>query len=290
MFSATALCFSTRVSSAHRLCRLLPHSISVTFQIANDLCTELFDDERDIDYACWKSSAYKEIAVPLPPSIREGHPHVVNLAGATLGEPPFPVLSMPILLSSQQVERVYRTLAGTGDQLFLDVKERTFVSLAQARPSDSTALVDNLLEILMSCEPRNIVELASAMPLLAHNIAANEALFRSASTHPHALVLRWDDEQLPNGVSAIVSDLDLTLMADVTYNTSFPSLIRTLSALTVATQSKSPLILLEYNERDAAERTLWNMMCEVGIKFEQVGEKVGSGGEPAEIWVGSVLP
>ncbi|GBE84049.1 hypothetical protein SCP_0600260 [Sparassis crispa] len=94
-------------------------------------------------------------------------------------------------------------------------------------------------------------------------------------------------------------------MADVTYNTSFPSLIRTLSALTgvhceqpvecscetgVATQSKSPLILLEYNERDAAERTLWNMMCEVGIKFEQVGEKVGSGGEPAEIWVGSVLP
>ncbi|GBE84050.1 hypothetical protein SCP_0600270 [Sparassis crispa] len=38
-----------------------------------------------------------------------------------------------------------------------------FVSLAQARPSDSTALVDNLLEILMSCEPRNIVELVGAL-------------------------------------------------------------------------------------------------------------------------------
>ncbi|KAL6301216.1 putative methyltransferase-domain-containing protein [Sparassis latifolia] len=376
-------------------------SISITPQIANDLRTELFAGEQDIYYAwsadtppngrastfpciskpqkltTWrKSSAYKELAVPLPPGIREGqsfrlvltahssgNPHVVNLAGATLGERPFPVLSMPILFSSrlsakagsstmgkqEQVERVYRIAAGSGDQLFLHVKEQTsfdldkkvwdsgiglsswIASLAQARPSDSAPLVDNLLDILMSREPRNIVELGAGtgivsltvgalraaipsssnggcilttdlpMPLLVHNIAANEALFRSTSTRPRALVLDWDDEQLPNEVSAVVSDLDLILMADVTYNTSsFPSLVRTLSALTgahreqagdetgIATRLKSPSILLGYKERDSSERILWNMVREIGIVFEQVGERVGSGGEAVEFWIGHV--
>jgi len=75
-------------------------------------------------------------------------------------------------------------------------------------------------------------------------------------------------------------------MADVSYNTSsFPSLARTLSRL-VRLGSKSPIILLGYKERDAAERTWWDVATQAGIDFEKIGERVGAGGVPVEIWVG----
>lgn len=76
-------------------------------------------------------------------------------------------------------------------------------------------------------------------------------------------------------------------MADVSYNTSsFPPLARTLSRL-VKLGSKPPIILLGYKERDAAERTWWEIAAQAGIGFEKIGERVGAGGAPVEIWVGS---
>lgn len=76
-------------------------------------------------------------------------------------------------------------------------------------------------------------------------------------------------------------------MADVTYNTaSFPSLVRTLSEL-VRLGTKSPVVLLGYKERDAAERTLWDLMKEAGIKFQRIGQRLGAGGAPVEIWLGN---
>ena len=77
-------------------------------------------------------------------------------------------------------------------------------------------------------------------------------------------------------------------MADVTYNTaSFPSLVHTVSRLS-RLGTKPPLILLGYKERDAAERTLWDLMKDVGIDLTRVGERVDAGGAPVEVWIGKV--
>lgn len=153
------------------------------------------------------------------------------------------------------------------------------------------------------------------MPLLEHNITANKAVFQSPWTCPQAVVLDWDAEKFPEEVSAVRDGFHVIVyvlgvsasfneadglypssMADVTYNTSsFPSLINTLSKLVsirssnVESDSRSPLILLAYKERDPAERSLWDMAREVGIIFEKVGERCGAGGDPVEIWIGQVL-
>jgi protein N-lysine methyltransferase METTL21D len=75
-------------------------------------------------------------------------------------------------------------------------------------------------------------------------------------------------------------------MADVSYNTSsFPSLARTLSRL-VTLGSKPPVILFGYKERDPAERTWWDIAAQAGIEFDKIGQRVGTGGAPVEIWVG----
>lgn len=75
-------------------------------------------------------------------------------------------------------------------------------------------------------------------------------------------------------------------MADVTYNTdSFPSLVRTLSQL-VRLGKKAPAVVLGYKERDVAERTLWELVGEFGLKFQKVGERAGAGGAPVEVWLG----
>jgi protein N-lysine methyltransferase METTL21D len=77
-------------------------------------------------------------------------------------------------------------------------------------------------------------------------------------------------------------------MADVTYNTaSFPSLVRTLAQL-IRLGSNPPMVLVGYKERDAAERTLWNLAAEIGLDFEKIGEHMGAGGAPVEIWLGRV--
>lgn len=76
-------------------------------------------------------------------------------------------------------------------------------------------------------------------------------------------------------------------MADVSYNTSsFPALSRTISNL-VRLGSDPPLIVLGYKERDEAERTFWDMMTQIGIHFERVGERIGAGSLPVEIWLGN---
>ena len=78
-------------------------------------------------------------------------------------------------------------------------------------------------------------------------------------------------------------------MADVTYNTaSFPALVQTLAGLRALNPEKIPCFLLGYKERDEAERTLWVMAEEIGIKFDQVGMVPGHDSieAPIEVWVG----
>ncbi|KAJ7434215.1 hypothetical protein B0H11DRAFT_2119071 [Mycena galericulata] len=110
------------------------------------------------------------------------------------------------------------------------------------------------------------------MPLLRHNIAANDSRVEAA-------VLDWD-EQLPDWVGAF----DMIIMADVSYNTaSFPSLVRTVKGL-VNLNEKKPRVVVGYKERDMSERELWAMLDTAGIKLTLVGRRRGSGGMAVEIW------
>lgn len=159
-----------------------PSGITVTPQIANDLRTELYPEAQDIYYAwspyippatcstspmpiskpakltTWRiGNAYRAVTVPPPPAIKDGqafrlvltthaqgYPHIVNLGGLTIGERPFPVVSMPIVFSSrshprtaagkqEQVERVYRISTGVEDQVFLAIQEKTSFDLDKVR-------------------------------------------------------------------------------------------------------------------------------------------------------------
>jgi hypothetical protein len=75
-------------------------------------------------------------------------------------------------------------------------------------------------------------------------------------------------------------------MSDVTYNTvSFPALLATLSKLS-ARGTKPPVILLGYKERDEAERSLWSMMEEIGVRLEKIGLRHGFAEPAIEIWTG----
>ncbi|KAI0676122.1 putative methyltransferase-domain-containing protein [Trametes maxima] len=195
------------------------------------------------------------------------------------------------------------------------------VQLAQApeQTGGDHALISHAHEALMASESRNIIELGagtgmvalalgalrstvtkdqngcilttdleSAMPLLEHNVSANEALFSGPSTRPRPIVLDWDASELPEEARALDSGFDAIVMADVTYNTaSFPSLIRTISALVrLSPPSKPPVIVLGYKERDLAERTLWDMAEKIGVTFKKVGGRAGAGGRAVEIWIG----
>lgn len=77
--------------------------------------------------------------------------------------------------------------------------------------------------------------------------------------------------------------------ADVTYNTaSFPALVATLERL-LKRDGPPPLLLLAYKQRDEAERDLWGMLAERGIRMVLVDRVPGAEttGE-TEIWVGGV--
>jgi len=132
------------------------------------------------------------------------------------------------------------------------------------------------------------------MPLLEQNISDNTQMFRTHACRPQAVVLDWDNETLPQEVLAVPEGLHAIIMADVTYNTSsFPSLMRTLSNLVRSgspadpdVQSRRPLILLGYKERDPAERQLWELIQEIGINLVKVAERGGAGGDPVEVWIG----
>ena len=153
----------------------------ITPQVANDLRTELFTGTQDIYYSwlpvpsaggatphpiaiprptkltTWKeANAYKEVSVPPPHGARDGqqyrlvltghgqgYPYIVNLASATTGDRPLPVLSMPITFGSrrvaggatkqERVERVYRLCNEHGEQAFLSIKEQTSFDLDKVR-------------------------------------------------------------------------------------------------------------------------------------------------------------
>ncbi|KAG9223826.1 hypothetical protein CCMSSC00406_0007688 [Pleurotus cornucopiae] len=128
-------------------------------------------------------------------------------------------------------------------------------------------------------------DLPSALPLLEHNIEINTASCFPRRP-PIPLALDWDEE-LPDVIQE-TDGAELIVMADVTYNTaSFPALVKTLDGLVKLSvrSGKQPLILLGYKERDEAERTLWDMVKEIGIDFQQVGKREGAGGFPVEIWI-----
>lgn len=78
----------------------------------------------------------------------------------------------------------------------------------------------------------------------------------------------------------------------MTYNTSaFPSLLKTLTSLLQPGSDKlTPLLVLAYKERDPAERDLWDMLKNEGVKMEKIGEVKGAdaGTGETEIWVGSM--
>ncbi|EKM50155.1 uncharacterized protein PHACADRAFT_213908 [Phanerochaete carnosa HHB-10118-sp] len=151
--------------------------VAITPQVANDLRTELFSEPQEIYYSwlpvapaggvpqhptniprpvkltTWReANAYREISVPPPQGAREDqtyrlvltvhsqrYPYIVNLASATTGDRPFPVLSMPITFSSRRagggptkqdrVERIYRLCTDTGEQAFLSIQEQTSFDL-----------------------------------------------------------------------------------------------------------------------------------------------------------------
>jgi hypothetical protein len=51
------------------------------------------------------------------------------------------------------------------------------------------------------------------MPLLEHNISANEHLF--TSVRPHASVLDWDDEDIPEVIKYLDAGIDAIVYADI---------------------------------------------------------------------------
>jgi hypothetical protein len=149
-----------------------PGAISFTPQVANDLRTELFPGTQDIYYA-WLSStesledtlakprklmtwsqavAYKEISLALPPNAWPGQSWRLLLSGSasaqhmsislanahSTGKEPFPVISMPIKITSKpdkaptkqtQIERIYgASLCGFG-VLRLLLREQTSFDL-----------------------------------------------------------------------------------------------------------------------------------------------------------------
>lgn len=56
-----------------------------------------------------------------------------------------------------------------------------------------------------------------------------------------------------------------------------------------AAPEKAPLIILGYKERDAAERTLWEIAEKIGIHFEEVAKVPGADGFPVEVWAGTAV-
>jgi len=126
-------------------------------------------------------------------------------------------------------------------------------------------------------------DVESAIPLLEQNISENSQYY--TLTKPHALVLDWGDQELPEEVRNL-GELDAIVMADVTYNTaSFPALSRTLSRLS-RMGSRPPAILLGYKKRDETERSFWDLAAAAGIRFQNIGGRDGAGGAPVEIWLG----
>jgi hypothetical protein len=118
--------------------------------------------------------------------------------------------------------------------------------------------------------------------------------------------LDWEDEELPLSIRSL-EKLDVILyalyfphsapilshplndrMSDVTYNTSsFPALLKTITKL--VEMREPPIILLGYKERDEAERGVWNLLGERGIRLEKIGQRLGAANPSVEIWLGRIV-
>ncbi|KAJ6607478.1 putative methyltransferase-domain-containing protein [Mycena sp. CBHHK59/15] len=225
---------------------------------------------------------------------------------------PFGVVSMPIMLGrpqnakakaklQDQIERVY----WLDDEKSVRITEQTSFDLDKkiwdSGVGLSSWLTSESSSYLRSPEPLRTLELGagtgvvsivlgalrpddriiatdveSAMPLLQHNITANDS-------HVEGAVLDWDEEELPECVRECAA-FDVIIMADVTYNTaSFPALIRTLKKLVELTE-KRPHVIVGYKERDTGERTMWPMAKTAGIELVLIGQRAGAGGNAVEIW------
>ncbi|EKM81929.1 hypothetical protein AGABI1DRAFT_70466 [Agaricus bisporus var. burnettii JB137-S8] len=128
-------------------------------------------------------------------------------------------------------------------------------------------------------------DLESAIPLLKQNIDSNVSLY--SHNIPEAEILDWEDGELPSSIRSL-ERLDVILMSDVTYNTSsFPALLKTVSKLVKLREP--PIIILGYKERDEAERDVWIMLEERGIRLEKIGQRLGAAKPGVEIWFGQVV-
>ncbi|RDX50268.1 hypothetical protein OH76DRAFT_1349222 [Lentinus brumalis] len=217
---------------------LVSPSNAVTFtpQVANDLRTEEFTGEEDIYYSwslvspnssepypaitpphkltTWRSNNFKEFSVSLPPRARDGQSyrlvlttrqhgrsHILNLASREIGEKPFPIVSMPILVSSrahwgnlekqQHIERVYRIPLHSEKDGFLTIREQTSFDLDKKVWDSGVGLSSWLVELasaplkaeesskitqargaLFSSEPRRIIELGAGTGILSLTLGA----------------------------------------------------------------------------------------------------------------------
>ncbi|KAG6850570.1 hypothetical protein H0H93_011769 [Arthromyces matolae] len=246
----------------------------------------------------------------------------IDLCDQDLGRASFPVMSMPIRFGphifkkgqkQEQIERQYIIRPKVGDDpgVVLRLTEQTSFDLDKVRgcllysigtgigvvglglaalrstgPVSSATVKDRI--VITDLGPSSVswdnlissFETESAIPLIEHNIASNSTHLTNVQLD--AAVLDWDANELPDFVKEFPEGFDAIIMADVTYNTaSFPSLVRTLSKL-VQLGKRPPLVLLGYKERDVAERSLWNLIEEIGLSFRKVGQCVGAGGEPVE--------
>ncbi|KAG6826763.1 hypothetical protein H0H92_014539 [Tricholoma furcatifolium] len=178
-----------------------------------------------------------------------------------------PVAKLRDVLFSSEPRNILELGAGIG------IVGLSIATLRSTRPIDSQVIKDRIV----------MTDLGTAIPLIEHNIEGNATHLQN--TNLEAAVLDWDEE-LPNFIKEFSDGFDAIFMADVTYNTaSFPSLVRTLSRVTCLGK-KSPLVLLGYKERDAAERSLWDLVGDIGLSLQRVGESVGAGGAPVEVWLG----
>ncbi|ORY29539.1 hypothetical protein BCR39DRAFT_467467 [Naematelia encephala] len=212
--------------------------------------------------------------------------------------------------SVQPVLDILRSQGGTAATYPLNILELgTGTGLVSIALALALSRLDN-----SQCQAQiTATDLPSAISLMDENIAANNlgpspltspAISPSAdnsrisatanaqdSVTVETQVLDWDSP-LPSWISGAAGQSarwpDLIIAADVTYNTaSFPSLLSTLTALLLPQGDERPYFLLAYKQRDAAERELWGMLDDKGIKVDLVALVQGAEEEgEVEIWVG----
>ncbi|KAG0705597.1 putative methyltransferase-domain-containing protein [Suillus ampliporus] len=232
------------------------------------------------------------------PAINRDHPTIFHLIEQTSFDLDKKIWDSGIGLGSWLVQLHSGIVANTA--LVSKVKNVLFASkcdiLELGAGTGIVAIVLGILRGLLDSPGKSgkivTTDLPSALPLLQSNITSNQSLYHPENT-PEGTVLDWDEPEIPTQVQSFVSGIDVIVMADVTYNTaSFPALIGTLSRLIMfsmsVTPAKPPLIILGYKERDAAERTLWDMAEKIGIHFEEVAQVSGAEGSPVEVWVGTM--